>query len=290
MQRIKTLTKQMIASLPGPVALRAMDALMLTLHANTRAFHKKQKTIYEKIGRPDRIASGPFQGMRYISRASSSCLLPKLLGTYEMEINSAVETICQAKCDVVVDIGSAEGYYAVGLARRMPNARIVCFDIYKPARYLLNQLANKNNVAPRIEQRSLCTPQNLQDVLQTAVNPAVLCDCEGAEDHLLLPDETPDLTRAIVLVELHERIRPGVTERLRKRFCVSHKIEVMAGHDRALSLIPEQLRGRLTDQEARFALDEDRYGPMEWFFMTPMTARPPATTVQKASGSRAMAG
>jgi FkbM family methyltransferase len=50
-----------------------------------------------------------------------------------------------------VDIGAAEGYYAVGLARSKPDARIVCFEAHKPAHYLLKHLATLNGLQNRIE-------------------------------------------------------------------------------------------------------------------------------------------
>ena len=75
-----------------------------------------------------RVRSGPFAGMRYVDTSVGSCFIPKLLGTYECELASKVEWICRQQPKLIIDIGAAEGYYAIGLAIRMPNARVVAFE------------------------------------------------------------------------------------------------------------------------------------------------------------------
>jgi len=66
------------------------------------------------------VASGPFRGMRYVARAYHSAYHAKLLGTYEMELHGIVEELCRETPGIIVDVGAAEGYYAVGLAMRLP--------------------------------------------------------------------------------------------------------------------------------------------------------------------------
>ena len=72
------------------------------------------------------VHAGPFAGMRYVDRSVGSCFIPKLLGTYERELAPKIERICRRQPGLVVDVGAAEGYYAVGLAMRIPEARIIC--------------------------------------------------------------------------------------------------------------------------------------------------------------------
>ena len=68
--------------------------------------------------------SGPFAGMSCISEAICSSLVPKLLGSYESELHQVLNQILETDYQNVIDIGCAEGYYAVGLALRLPNARV----------------------------------------------------------------------------------------------------------------------------------------------------------------------
>ena len=75
------------------------------------------------------VRNGPFRGMRYPERASvGSALVPKLLGSYERELQPVLEDILAREHSEIVDIGCAEGYYAVGLALRLPAARVFAYD------------------------------------------------------------------------------------------------------------------------------------------------------------------
>ena len=71
------------------------------------------------------VAAGPFAGMRYAGLPSGSTAGPKLLGSYESEIAAWIEGLCGARLDTIVDVGCAEGYYAVGMAMRCPAARVL---------------------------------------------------------------------------------------------------------------------------------------------------------------------
>jgi hypothetical protein len=42
---------------------------------------------------------------------------PKWLGTYELELHSIIKGILRAEYNTIIDIGSAEGYYSVGLGK-----------------------------------------------------------------------------------------------------------------------------------------------------------------------------
>src|SRR6185503_17662417 len=76
-----------------------------------------------------RVAGGLFAGMRLLSRASEGCLIPKLLGCYEAPLQPQLRRLIAAGYDVVLNVGCAEGYYAVGLARLLPSAAVLAFDI-----------------------------------------------------------------------------------------------------------------------------------------------------------------
>ena len=45
----------------------------------------------------------------------------------------------------------------------------------------------------------------------------VVCDVEGYEEILLVPEKIPALARATLLVEMHDCFRPGVTELIAER-------------------------------------------------------------------------
>src|SRR3982751_3241860 len=63
------------------------------------------------------VLHGPFAGLRYPADAvQSRHSVPMLLGSYERELHAIVDSVLLDSYNRVVDVGCAEGYYAVGLA------------------------------------------------------------------------------------------------------------------------------------------------------------------------------
>lgn len=170
------------------------------------------------------VQAGPFAGMRYVQQAKGSVLLPKLLGIYERELVDAIRTLSSREPEAVVDVGCAEGYYAVGLARIMPTAAVYAFDVDPEAQRLCRMLAVANAVDERLRVGGACDAAALQSILETHRQVVVISDCEGFEGELLDPATAPGLARADLLVEVHEFAMPGVTEVLLRRLQSTHKI------------------------------------------------------------------
>jgi len=229
---------------------------------------REHQRIFEAIGSPDAVLAGPFAGMRYGRHAWGSQLLPKIAGTYELELHDVIERLICTGVKLVVDVGAAEGYYAVGLARRLPTAAIVTYDISPASRHLLRAIAILNSVLDRIDIRTRCDPQVLNRTLRAAPHALVICDCEGYEDILIDPDAAPELAGATILVELHDLIVPGLSERIAARLCRTHTLEVFPVRERMLADIPTACR--LRDADALEAMNEYRGEPRQsWFLATP---------------------
>ena len=163
----------------------------------------------------NRVRSGPFAGVRYVDDSVGSAYIPKLLGIYESELTAQVEIICRQKPGLIVDIGAAEGYYAVGLAVRNPQAKIIAFEMNPKGQAALREMSSLNKVSSRVEVRGKCEPADLITALGDTPEPVVVCDVEGYEDKLLDPQVVPALARTTLLVELHDWIIPGITEELK---------------------------------------------------------------------------
>src|SRR4051794_26731266 len=76
-----------------------------------------------------RGATGPFAGMQYIRRHFADHWAPRLIGCYEEELYPELERALSQRVRNVVNIGSGDGYYAVGIALRVPEARIIAYDL-----------------------------------------------------------------------------------------------------------------------------------------------------------------
>ncbi len=221
--------KRMIASLPSFVA-RPVVAGLRKAGALQSDFER-----YVRIGSPKQILAGPFKGMKYRPYSFGSGVFTKFVGTYELELQPAVEALDQLNHDLIVDIGSAEGYYAVGLTRRLAAKRTVAFDIIPYAHQLMMENARLNGIADKIETRGACDAPTLESILLAGHRPLVVSDCEGFEDNILNPELVPSLKKATMIVETHDHDIPGITDRLCERFKGSHQVERIEAQTRKLS-------------------------------------------------------
>ncbi|MFZ1789307.1 MAG: 50S ribosomal protein L11 methyltransferase, partial [Saprospiraceae bacterium] len=97
------------------------------------------------------VRMGPFKSMKYPKfEAVCSTILPKLIGTYEMELANIIEDVKNKSYETIIDIGCAEGYYAVGFAMTTSNAQIIAYDIDPDARELCLEMAKLNLVEDKI--------------------------------------------------------------------------------------------------------------------------------------------
>jgi len=168
-----------------------------------------------------KVLGGPFAGMDYLSNPTEGALAPRLLGCYEGELHPYIAEFAAGGLEAVVDIGCAEGYYAVGLARLMPEVMVHAFDIDPAARAHCAELARRNGVAERVRIGELFQGERFADFGPRTL---AIVDIEGAEADLLDPDRYPGLHRLSLIVETHPGARPGVTELLISRFSPSHEV------------------------------------------------------------------
>jgi predicted O-methyltransferase YrrM len=217
------------------------------------------------------VQKGPFEGMRYIGTSVGSAYLPKLLGIYERELSQCVETISSSNPKLIVDIGAAEGYYAIGFARRNPQARVIGFEMEERGQEALREMAKLNDVATRVEIRGKCEPDDLVSALASEPDPVVVCDVEGYEVKLLDLNAVPDLARTRVLVELHDFLVPGVTETLKSRFTETHRIAHIWQEPRSRDEFPwRTLATALVPRSyLEWAVSEWRPVQMAWLWMQP---------------------
>ena len=218
-----------------------------------------------------RVRSGPFEGMSYLDVSQGSCYIPKLLGIYERELHAVVEDLIASQPETVIDLGAAEGCYAVGLARRLPEARVVAFEMEERGRTAMAAMAAMNGVTDRVEVRGKCEADDLSDVLAESKSPSLICDVEGYEDVLLDPAAVPSLAAARILVELHDFISPGLYEKITERFLPTHVVERIWQADRNISEFPWRTLGtRLIPHEYLvWAVNEWRPVRMSWLSMVP---------------------
>lgn len=214
------------------------------------------------------IAGGPFRGMKYISNAIGSEFLPKLVGSYECELNPFFSEVLATRYNVVIDIGCAEGYYAVGLALRIPQAHVFAFDTDDNAQHLCKDLARLNDVQTRVTIGGFCSSSTLDNTISGRT--LVICDCEGYELELMDPIKSPSLKQVDMIIELHDFIDPAISSTIVSRFQDTHSLTLVGSvKDRSTSDFP--ILSVLSKNLQKIAIDENRPGVMQWACMVANT-------------------
>ncbi len=251
----KRVSEQMAAE---PTAQRLNMALR---HLAKWRANVLENALVERSG--DRVLSGPFKGMVYATRSSEGSRNPRLIGCYEASLAPIIEEIVVGGYQTVIDIGAAEGYYAVGLAMRMPKARIFARDTDKKAHAACAHIAAANGVADRMEIGGAVGHADFDGMIQGRT--VIICDTEGAEEHLLDPVAAPALRQADILVEVHEGMKAGRVDLLCSRFEPTHFITRI---ERRLddSGLPDWAAG-LGDLDRLLLLWEWRSTPTPWLWM-----------------------
>ena len=210
------------------------------------------------------VVSGPFAGMRYSGDACGSVAPAKQLGSYELELHEVVARVIEDRHYNIINIGAAEGYYAVGLARALPEAHVSAFDVSENARLECKRLAMANDVH-NVTNHGRCDAAMLRSL---TTRPAfVLSDCEGAEIELLDPARVPGLRQCELLIELHEHLVKDETQQLLDRFAEDHRSRLIPASARAGSDYP-QLEF-LSPKLRNLAVNEFRAPGQKWLHLCP---------------------
>lgn len=195
-----------------------------------REFRRRQGIVADALiligNGPAVVRSGPFAGMRYPPDRIADVDTPgaKLLGTYEREIRRPFAEALRRGVRTFVDIGCADGYYAVGMAFASQELTTFAYDLASSARRLCREVAQANGVASRVHVHGRFTGAVINELdLSGAL---VLCDIEGSEadlfsDSVLLKR----LCGTTVVIEVHETNHPGLSDWLDDRFARSHAVE-----------------------------------------------------------------
>lgn len=219
------------------------------------------------------VLHGPFKGLKYPALQSldgvyiRGPILSKMLGCYEREIHNVIEYACSKNYSEVLNIGSAEGYYTIGFALRLPNSRNFAFDVDLKAKEVCLQIAKLNQVDHRVSFGSFCSSEILANFNFTGKG-LILSDCEGYELELFSEDALRNIRGCDLLIELHDFADPNIYPTLHALFRNTHTETLISSLSDAQKIREydyEELRG-LNPETKRKILSEHR-PHQEWLFL-----------------------
>jgi hypothetical protein len=217
----------------------------------------------------DRVLRGPVAGLRLVLPRVGEIDAPvaKLLGTYEEEIHPALQRAIDAGPARFIDIGSADGYFAVGIAvaAKVP---VDAFDLSSTARSMTRETAALNGVERCVTIHGAASAPVIERLELS--NSVLLCDIDGPERNLFSPGLIVKLASAHVIVEMHSAAHPDVEPVLLDRFERTHDVHVVEAARRDPSRYPEL--SVFEDEDDRdHAVNELRYrfDGLRWLIAEP---------------------
>jgi len=215
------------------------------------------------------VMTGPFAGMKMREDVGweSNSLAPMLLGSFEEELHEALEReitrLSGLPNPVIMNIGCSEGYYAIGLARRLPNATVIAVDISPVSLKIAADVAEENGV-----RLVVAGPQDVRATGFEGVD-LVVMDCEGAEVDYLDFYKFPALKDTTIIVEIHNWPgHPRTDLLLQDRFKKTHHIDQIMEAGRNPNKFDILIQEPSVVRWA--AVCEYRPCVMDWFVMRPI--------------------
>lgn len=226
-----------------------------------------------------RVRRGPFTGMLLPERiALRRYSIQKLLGCYEQELHPILcECLSDKTYNRAVDVGSAEGYYATGLALTLKKP-VFAYEINPFERYSTKLTAEANDVQKGVALRGWCSPDQLERLCRD--RSLIISDCEGFEGALFTNSLARALSHSDLIIEVHNgpawaptgrRSEPQVSvgqmrDLLIDRFSASHQAQTVRCTVRRAEDFPELLeldlaRNELVDEARNNGLNDQ-----EWIY------------------------
>lgn len=217
------------------------------------------------------VAHGYFSGMSLPKEVwwTENDRFIKLLGFYEEHVIKKLAELGK-QYKHFIDIGGADGYFAVGVLHGKLFERCTCFEISPKGREVIYKNAKLNNVLQKITIEQEGNRETIKSIVSTHGPSVVLCDIEGAEFDLFDECLLNTLSDSTIIIELHDDVmscasnaRSDLIMRAKEKFDVTY----LPRQTPNMNNIPEITNW--SDIKRYLALDECRPRKMDWLLLSP---------------------
>jgi hypothetical protein len=218
------------------------------------------------------VKYGPFTGLKLTSNTwwGGNDLGSMCFGLYEKELLDFLNSKYIENRDIFIDIGAADGYYAIGLllSKRVKSA--LCFELTRHGRDTINLNWNLNDRPGAIEIKGDVFTDFKNSVSNIDFKKTtVLIDIEGAEFSFLNNEILKILQNAVVAIEIHNWIPNFIDlySEFLKNASGFFDIEILTRHERETLIFDELLS--LTDDNRLLLTSESRPCVMRFLVLKP---------------------
>lgn len=153
-----------------------------------------------------KVMYGPFRGLKLSHSPwwGELDLGSQCLGLYEKELLDYFDSIPSGKFSTFIDIGAADGYYAIGLLKAKIVPTVLCFEMSAKGRDAIKNNWEENGQPDTLHIFDEATPSSLSQISSEALKKSlVLIDIEGAEFELLTDEVLQQFKDSTIIVEIH---------------------------------------------------------------------------------------
>ena len=219
------------------------------------------------------VQRGPFVGLKLDRKntASKGLLALKIFGLYESVIVDAITE--SGPYGDLINIGACDGYFTLGLLKSGLAERSICFEVFEKRQQAIRRYAADNGLSDQVIVLGEATESIGAEIAKFEFEPErslMICDIEGAEFELLTTSFLRQLQGSTMIVELHDRLNFGTTEKRQQlidRLPENYQHRVIKWQPPEFDDIQEL--HELTDNDLALVLSEGRKVRGEWLFAWP---------------------
>tara|TARA_Y100001968_G_scaffold66625_1_gene57476 strand:- start:240 stop:1073 length:834 start_codon:yes stop_codon:yes gene_type:complete len=152
------------------------------------------------------VKYGPFKGLRLTQDTwwGQLDLGSQCLGLYEKEILEFIKNIEEGQFTNFIDIGAADGYYAVGILSTGKIQRSICFEKTDEGREAIRTNWKKNGSIGQLVVKGKANIKSIGTLTKYDLEKSlILIDIEGGEFDLLSNDILYKFRHSKILLEIH---------------------------------------------------------------------------------------
>ena len=235
-----------------------------------KVVEKKRIILSSKISKiyNNTVQQGPFKGMiinedQFWGQGDRSS---KILGLYEKEIQDLIVSIQKDKnYSTFVDIGGADGFFAIGSLVNNLFEKCEVFEISKKGRNSIQKNSKKNNVYDSIKIHDKASKRSLIKI-DNINNSLILCDIEGGEYELFDEKLINEIYPSDIIIEIHKDKENSLVN-FEKRFTKTYSLTKITQEPRSLKNFKEL--ENINDNNRALIMSEGRSGIQEWWYLSP---------------------
>lgn len=174
------------------------------------------------------VLVGPYRGMVLPPGFTAACDPLSVFGLADYQLESVINHWVGNEYDTLLIAGAGLGYHAVGLARLLPQARVIAWESDGARRAVCRELAAANQIGDRLQLvDGPVETAALVAAAQTGRRALCMVNIGGGELELLDEAAIAAMGRTDMIVECHDYLGFDVAGVLAHQFIETHGTEIM---------------------------------------------------------------